>query len=147
PVARYTVERLMRAAGWKGVLRRRKARTTIADPAAKRAPDLVARQFRVPAPNMPVVADFTYVGLESGAFVYTAFVIDAFAGRVVGWECSTSKQTVFVESAIRQVAASRAREGRPWTGSTIHHSDAGSQAGFNWSSQHLDLEVFHGCCS
>ncbi len=127
PVARCTVERLMRTQGWKGVIRRKKVRTTVADPAADRAPDLVDRQFRVPAPNMLVVADFTYVRLGGGTFVYTAFVIDAYAGRIVGWECSTSKQAEFVESAIRQAAALRARQGRPWTGSTIHHSDAGSQ--------------------
>lgn len=126
-VARCTVERLMRANGWRGVTRRKKVRTTIADPAAVRAPDLVDRQFRVPAPNLLVVADFTYVRLVSGSFVYTAFVIDAFAGRIVGWECSTSKQDRFVRSAISQAAALRAREGRPWIGSTIHHSDAGSQ--------------------
>lgn len=126
-VARCTVERLMRANGWRGVRRIKKIRTTVADPAAGRAPDLVGRQFRAPAPNLLVVADFTYVKLASGAFVYTAFVIDAFAGRIVGWECSTSKQDRFVRSAIGRAAALRAREGRAWTGSTVHHSDAGSQ--------------------
>ncbi|WP_435590113.1 IS3 family transposase [Nocardia sp. bgisy118] len=127
PVARCTVERLMRANGWKGVVRRKAIRTTEADPAASRAADLVDRNFRVPAPNLLVVADFTYVRLAGGGFAYIAFVIDAYAGRIVGWECSTSKQTAFVESAIRQAAALRARQGRPWTGSTIHHSDAGPQ--------------------
>ncbi len=127
PVARCTVERLMRANGWKGVVRGKKVRTTEPDPAAARAPDLVDRRFRVPAPNMLLVADFTYVRLTTGVFAYTAFVVDAYAGRIVGWECSTSKQAAFVESAIRQAAALRARQGRPWTGSTIHHSDAGSQ--------------------
>ncbi|WP_429428343.1 IS3 family transposase [Nocardia sp. GAS34] len=126
PVARCTVERLMRANGWRGVVRRKKVRTTEADPAASRAADLVDRQFRVTAPNLLVVADFTYVRLATGAFVYTAFAIDAYAGRILGWECSTSKQTVFVESAIRQAAALRTREGRPLT-DAIHHSDAGSQ--------------------
>lgn len=126
-VARCTVERLMRAGGWQGVRRQKKVRTTVADPAGTRAADLVDRQFRVPAPNRLVVADFTYVRLISGVFVYTAFVIDAFAGRIVGWQCSTSKQTAFVESAIRQAAALRAREGYPLRGETIHHSDAGSQ--------------------
>jgi putative transposase len=127
PVARCTIERLMRVNGWKGVVRRKKIRTTEADPAAERAPDLVDRQFRVPAPNMLVVADFTYVRLATGSFVYTAFVIDAYAGRILGWECSASKQTAFVESAIRQAAAARSREGNPMEGNTIHHSDAGSQ--------------------
>jgi putative transposase len=60
-------------------------------------------------------------------FVYTAFAIDAFAGRIVGRQCSASKQTAFVESAIRQAAATRARDGNPLTGNAIHHSDAGSQ--------------------
>jgi putative transposase len=127
PVARCTVERLMRANGWQGLRRVKRVRTTVADPSAARAPDLVDRQFRVPAPNRLLVADFTYVRLITGVFVYTAFVIDAFAGRIVGWECSTSKQTRFVESAIRQAAAFRARQGHPLGGDTIHHSDAGSQ--------------------
>lgn len=127
PVARCTIERLMRANGWKGVVRRKKIRTTETDPAAARAPDLVDRKFRVPAPNMLLVADFTYVRLASGSFVYTAFVIDAYAGRILGWECSAGKQTAFVESAISQAVALRSREGNPVRGNTIHHSDAGSQ--------------------
>jgi putative transposase len=127
PVARCTVERLMRANGWQGVRRVTKVRTTVPDPTAERAPDLVDRQFRVEAPNRLLVADFTYVRLLTGVFAYVAFVIDAFAGRIVGWEASTSKQTRFVESAIRQAAAFRARQGHPLAGDTIHHSDAGSQ--------------------
>jgi putative transposase len=126
-VARCTVERLMRANGWQGVTRRTKVRTTIADPDAIRPPDLVDRQFRVPAPNVLIVADFTYVRLASGAFVYTAFAVDAFAGRIVGWECSPRKHAEFVESAVRQAAALRERDGIPLVGNTIHHSDAGSQ--------------------
>lgn len=87
-VARCTLERLMRAHGWRGVTRRKKIRTTIAEQAAEQAADLVKRQFRVPAPNVLLVADFTYVRLSHGAFVYTAFAIDAYAGRIVGWTCS-----------------------------------------------------------
>jgi putative transposase len=101
----------------------------VADPAATRAPDLVDRQFRVPAPNRLLVADFTYVR-TLGGFCYTAFVIDAFAGRIVGWECSTTKHAAFVERAIAQAAALRARQGHPLNtpkNKAIHHSDAGSQ--------------------
>lgn len=126
PVAKSTVERLMRLNGWQGVRRQKKVRTTVLDPAAERAPDLVDRQFTVPAPNRLLVADFTYVKLVTGSFVYVAFVIDAFAGTIVGWEGSASKQTRFVESAIRQAAALRSRQGHPIDGA-IHHSDAGSQ--------------------
>lgn len=84
-----------------GVRRQKKVRTTVADPAAQRAPDLVDRQFKVPAPNRLLVADFTYVKLATGVFCYVAFAIDAFAGAIIGWETSMSKQTRFVESAIR----------------------------------------------
>ena len=137
-VARCTVERLMRANGWRGVTRAKKVRTTISDPAAARAADLVKRQFRVPAPNRLLVADFTYVPLSSGVFCYTAFVIDAYAGRIVGWTCSASKESRFVRLAIRHAAQLRSNEGNPLVGNTIHHSDAGSQGGFNWSSQHRE---------
>ena len=40
----------------------------------------------MPAPNVLLVADFTYVRLSGGAFVYTAFAIDAYAGRVDSYE-------------------------------------------------------------
>jgi transposase InsO family protein len=64
---------------------------------------------------------------HASGFGYTAFVIDAFAGLIVAWECSLTKETAFVERAIRQAAAYREREGHPLAGGTIHHSDAGSQ--------------------
>ena len=127
PVARCTVERLMRAHRWRGVTRARTVRTTTPDPAHSRAPDLVKRDFKASAPGELHVADFTYVPLDGGGFGYTAFVIDAFAGLIAGWECSLSKQTAFVERAIRQAAARRARQGHPISGQAIHHSDAGSQ--------------------
>jgi putative transposase len=127
PVARCTVERLKRAHGWRGVTRSRRVRTTVSDPAAARPPDLVGRQFTAAAPGQLHVADFTYVPLAVTGFAYTAFVIDAFAGLIPGWECSLSKHTAFVERAILQAAAYRARQGYPITGEAIHHSDAGSQ--------------------
>jgi putative transposase len=116
----------MRRHGWQGVRRQKSVRTTIADPTAERAPDLVDRQFRVPTPNALLVADFTYVKLVTGTFVYVAFVIDAYAGAIIGWQAASAKQTRFVESAIRQAAALRARQGHRIDGA-IHHSDAGSQ--------------------
>lgn len=126
PVAKCTVERLKRAQGWRGATRARRVRTTVGDPAAVRAPDLVRRQFKAARPGQLHVADFTYVPLAA-RFGYTAFVIDAFAGLICGWECSLRKQTAFVERAIRQAAAYRARQGHPLDGTAIHHSDAGSQ--------------------
>jgi transposase InsO family protein len=127
PVARCTVERIMRENGWRGAMRARRVSTTVADPAATRAPDLVRRRFRAARPDALHVADFTYVPLDDRGFGYTAFVIDAYAGLIVGWECSLTKNTAFVERAIRAAAARRAREGHPLSGDTIHHSDAESQ--------------------
>ena len=121
-VARCTVERIMRAYGWVGVTRAKRVRTTIPDPGADRAPDLVKRRFGATRPNELFVADFTYVPMSTGVFAYTAFVVDAFAGTIVGWEFSTSKVTAFVERAIRQGADKRRREGHPLQGNTIHHS-------------------------
>jgi putative transposase len=126
PVARCTVEKIMRVHGWRGATRaRRPPRTTVADPGAARAPDLVGRQWRVAAPNLLEVADFTYVPMVVG-FGYTAFVIDAYAGLIPGWECSLRKDTGFVERALRHAAAFRARQGHPFD-DAIFHSDAGSQ--------------------
>jgi putative transposase len=131
-VAKCTVERLMKLHGWEGVRRIKKVRTTVTDQSVERAPDLVQRRFRAPAPNRLLVADFTYVRMAPGCFAYTAFVIDAYANRIVGWECSTSKETAFVESAIRQAVALRARDGHLLDG-VVHHSDAGSLPGLNRS--------------
>jgi putative transposase len=127
PVARCTVERLMRAHGWRGATRARKVRTTIPGPGHARAPDLVRRDFTASRPGQLHVADFTYVPLDGGGFGYTAFVIDAFAGLIAGWECSLSKEAAFVERAVRQAAALRARQGHPLGRGAVHHSDAGSQ--------------------
>jgi putative transposase len=78
------------------------------------------------APNRLLVADFTYVKLVTGVFVCAAFVIGACAGAIIGWEASASKQTRFVEPAIRRAVALRSRQGHPIVGA-IHHSDAGPQ--------------------
>ena len=91
-VAKCTVERLMRAHGWQGVRRLKRIRTTVSDPAADRAPDLVKHGFRAPASGRLLVADFTYVRLAGGTFAYIAFLIDAFAVAVtpVGFAVSLS---------------------------------------------------------
>lgn len=139
-VARCTVERLMRVNEWRGTTRTKRVRTTIAEPSAPRPPDLVDRNFRVDRPDALYVADFTYVRMVP-CFAYTAFVIDAFAGTIVGWEVSTSKETAFVERAVNHACMLRSMQGNPLRERTIHHSDAGSQGGFNRSSQHLAVAV------
>jgi len=125
-VARCTVERLMQALGLQGARRGKVKRTTIANPAAARAKDLVGRDFAPLAPNRLWVADFTYVSTLAG-WVYVAFVIDAYARRILGWKVSTSMTTDLVLAAIDQAIFTRRREGvKDFTG-LIHHNDAGSQ--------------------
>ena len=128
-VARCTVERLMRANGWRGNVRGpRTTRTTVPDPAHPRHPDLVNRDFRAARPGQLLVADFTYVPVAGGGFGYAAFVIDAFAGTIAGWECSLSKATAFVQRAIAQAADHLRRAGGgALPAGAVHHSDAGSQ--------------------
>ncbi len=126
PAARCTIERLMRRHGWQGVVRTRRVRTTIPDHGARRAQDLVDRQFRVGAPNLLFVADFTYVRVRSG-FVYVAFVIDAFAGTIVGWDVTARPNAAMVERALQDALETRRRQGRPVAAGAVHHSDAGVQ--------------------
>lgn len=121
PVARCTVERLMKRQGLCGVTRGKKIFTTISDDGLKRAPDLVDRQFVADRPNQLWVADFTYVSTWSG-IVYVAFVIDVFARYIVGWRVSRSMKTDLVLDALEQALWAR----RP-DGDIIHHSDRGSQ--------------------
>jgi putative transposase len=139
-VARCTVERVMRDNGLVGVLRGQRARTTVADEAAVRPPDLVDRKFVADRPDALWLADITYVSTWQG-FLYVAFVLDVFSRRIVGWQTAINLRTDLPLDALEMALWNR----RVQSGQTIHHSDAGSQGGFNWSSQHLVImEVFDG---
>jgi len=136
-IARCTVERLMSELGLAGAVRGKIKRTTISDPRASKPLDLVDRNFRPSAPDRLWVADFTYVSTWSG-WCYTAFVIDAYARRILGWSVATTMTSQLVVDAVAQGIWTRQREGKDLTGLVAHH-DHGSQGGFKWSSQHLDL--------
>jgi putative transposase len=85
--------------------------------------DRVNRNFKAPPPNALWVSDFTYVATWAG-FAYVAFVIDAYARRIVGWRVSRSARTDFVLDALEQALHQR----RPFAGSgLVCHSDRGSQ--------------------
>jgi putative transposase len=122
-VARCTVARLMRRMGLQGVVRGRKVRTTVSNPAVVCPLDRVNRQFHAPRPNALWLSDFTYVATWQG-FVYVAFVIDAYARRIVGWRVSRTAHAAFVLDALEQALADR----RPVQGGgLVHHSDRGVQ--------------------
>jgi putative transposase len=141
-VARCTVERLMKANGLHGVVRGAQIRTTKPDRAAARPEDLVERQFHARRPNQLWVVDFTYVATWVG-FVYVAFCIDVFSRMITGWRAAKSMTTDLVLDALEMGIWQRQRVGHDLQG-LVHHSDAGSPGGFNWSSQHLDRGGVHG---
>uniref|UniRef100_UPI001D0B7F9B IS3 family transposase n=1 Tax=Roseobacter weihaiensis TaxID=2763262 RepID=UPI001D0B7F9B len=120
-IARCTVARLMKDIGIEGVIRGKKARTTIPSKSPPCPLDKVNRQFKASAPNVLWVSDFTYVATWQG-FVYVAFVIDAFARRIVGWRVSRTAHAGFVLDALEQAVHQR----QPGAG-LVHHSDRGSQ--------------------
>jgi transposase InsO family protein len=122
-IARCTVARLMRAMGLQGVIRGKAVKTTVSDKAAPCPLDRVNRHFKAPAPNMLWLSDFTYVATWQG-FVYVAFVIDAFARRIVGWRASRTAHAGFVLDALDQALHDRRPVHR---GGLVHHSDRGSQ--------------------
>ena len=136
-ISKHTVDRLMRQENMRGLVRGRKTRTTIAGKDGRRASDLLNRCFRTGAPNRAWVTDFTYCPTWSG-FVYVAFAIDLYSRAIVGWSASATKDVAFVEACLAMALWRRDHTGRPVPAGMIHHSDAGSQGGFNRSSQHLD---------
>ena len=120
-VARCTVARLTRQTGLRGVVRGKEAKTTVPNKALPCPADRVNRQFRAPCPNALRVSDFTYAAAWQG-FVCVAFVIDAFARRIVGWRVPRTAHAGFVLDALEQALHER----RPVRGGRlVHHSDRG----------------------
>ena len=111
----------MRKQGLQGVSRGRK-KTTIPDPARPCPQDKADRKFKADAPDQFRVADSAYVHTAMGT-AHAAFVIDAFARKIVGWRVQTSMTTSSVLDALSQAICQR----RPPLGALTHHSDRGMQ--------------------
>ena len=123
-IGRDQVARLMRALEIEGISRRRrKVYTTIADPDAVRAPDLVNRNFTADRPDALWVTDLTYVPTRTG-MAYVCFIVDAFSRRIVGWRVASHMRTEMVLDALEMARRSRGR--RRLIG-LVTHADAGSQ--------------------
>ena len=121
-VGRDQVARLMRIAGIQGVRRGKRVRTTKADPAAARHPDLVGRDFTATAPDQLWVTDLTFVPTWAGV-AYVCFIVDAFSRMIVGWRVASHMRTTMVLDALEMARWSR---GIQLQGLRCH-SDAGSQ--------------------
>ena len=134
-VGRDRVKRLMAANDIQGAKRRGGPwRTTIADPAARRAPDLVQRDFSATGPDALWLADFTYLRCWEGV-VFFSFVVDAYSRRIVGWQFASHMRTDLVLDALRMALTRRAAGADV---ALVHHSDAGSQYTSHAFTQVLD---------
>jgi len=124
PVARFTVERLMREMGIRGVGgQRKRPPTTLPGDPADRPSDLLDRHFHAAAPNRRWVADITYVHTRAG-WVYAAFVMDLFARRIVGWQVADHLRAEIALDALEMAIFTRRDED---LGGLVHHSDRGVQ--------------------
>jgi transposase InsO family protein len=125
-ISHKRIARVMRGAGLAGVRLRRRHRTTVADPAGAKAPDLVGRDFTASEPNTKYVGDITYLPLEGGKFLYLATVIDLASRRLAGWAIADHIRTDLVTDAL--AAAERTRgslAGRSCTPTTAPNTPAG----------------------
>ncbi|MFF0164185.1 IS3 family transposase [Streptomyces sp. NPDC005263] len=116
------IARVMRSIGLAGVRLRRRHRTTVADPAAAKAPDLIGRDFTASQPNTKYVGDITYLPLEGGKFLYLATVIDLASRRLAGWAIADHMRTDIVTDAL--AAAERTRGS---LAKAVMHTDHGAQ--------------------
>jgi putative transposase len=122
-VGRKRVARLMRTAELVGCRRQRRVvGTTVADPTATPAPNVVARDFHPPAPNRLWVGDVTYVPTEEG-WLYVATLLDAYSRRVVGWSMADHLRTELALDALTMALSRR----RPAAAELVHHTDRGCQ--------------------
>ncbi len=133
----HRIERLMREQALRARPRRRGlpkdrgARSAVAD-------NVLNRQFQADGPNQKWVADFTYIWTAEG-WLYVAAVLDLYSRRIVGWSMQESMTSPLVVDALMMAVW---RRGKPVA--LLHHSDQGSQGGFNWSLQHLQPGGVYG---
>lgn len=120
-VGQKRVARLMRSEGLSGLIRRRKAKTTVRVPGVATAPDLVRREWSPSEPNRLWVADITYCRSWEG-WLYLAAVLDCHSRKVVGWSLRNDLRAELVTDAIEMAVSRRRPDER-----LVHHSDRGSQ--------------------
>ncbi|MFG3111812.1 IS3 family transposase [Streptomyces tendae] len=116
------VARIMREVGIEGVRLRRRHRTTVPDPSAAKAPDLIHRDFTAGTLNTKYVGDITYLPVDGGKFCYLATVIDLASRRLTGWAIADHMRTDLVTDAL--AAAIRTRGS---LAGSIMHTDHGAQ--------------------
>lgn len=129
------VERLMKRQGLCARRKRKFTRTTDSRHKLPVAPNLLERNFTVPAPNRVWTTDLTYIWTHQG-WLYLAVLLDLYSRRVVGFAMSANIDESLVLRALRMALVTR----RPEPG-LIHHSDRGSQY---CATQYLTVLKAHG---
>ena len=130
-VGEHRVARLMRQDDIRAKTVKKWRATTQSNPRLPVAANTLDRQFTVTAPNQVWAGDITYVWTLEG-WLYLAVLLDLYSRLVVGWAMGPRITVELAEQALTMALANR----RPRAG-LLHHSDRGSQGGFNRSSQHL----------
>ncbi|MET9318437.1 IS3 family transposase [Kribbella sp. NPDC003505] len=118
------VARVMREHGIRGYQRKRRVKTTIPEPADRKVPDLLNRDFAAEAPNLRYVGDITYLPLADGNNLYLATVIDCYSRRLAGWAVADHMRTELVTDALKAAQATRSSLGG--LAGAVFHSDHGS---------------------
>jgi len=134
-VSRKRVERIMRENGIKARRRQRRRNTTDSKHRHPVAPNVLARQFAVDAPNVVWAGDITYIWTRQG-WLYLAAILDLFSRRVVGWAMSERVDTQLTLDAMNMALARRQPDG-----ALLHHSDRGCQYA---AQRYRDLLTAHG---
>jgi hypothetical protein len=108
---------------------------------AEEVADHLERAFTAEAPGRVAVGDITYLKTGEG-WLYLATVIDLHTRMVIGWQMAEHMRTSLVIEAL-----AAAKEAGYLDQDAVFHSDRGTQGGFNWSLQHLDLGGVDGQAS
>ena len=137
-VGHSCIKLLMRAAGAKGLPGDKRARSKHQIPTVS---DLVDRKFTRQEPNKLWVMDLTEHPTRDEK-IYCTVVLDPFSGRVAGWSIDSSQTARLVTKALVMAISNRSQ-----TPGTLIHSDHGVQGGFNWSKQHVAVELICRCSS
>ncbi|MFB4285654.1 MULTISPECIES: DDE-type integrase/transposase/recombinase [unclassified Nonomuraea] len=114
-------KRVMREHGIAGLCLCQKVRTTIGEPDAAPAPDLIQRDFTAERPNTRYVSDLTYLPVGGGRFLYLATVVDLYSRRLAGWSIAGHMRTELsssTRSKLRRTPGAAAWTARCFTATT-----------------------------
>ena len=129
-IGRHRVARLMRDNGLQARQKTRFKKTTDSDHGGHVAPNILDQDFSTDGPDQKWGVDISYIWTAEG-WLYLAIVLDLFSRRIVGWSLNNRMKRGLAMNALQHAIDLR----NPPPG-LIHHSDRGSQLGFNRSSQH-----------